>query len=45
MKGRLRTKYVPVNYKSQVIDTWKRIEWRERSLRDYIKEFQELMIA
>ena len=45
MKGRLRTKYVPVNYKSQLIDTWQRIEQKQRSLRGYINEFQELMIA
>ena len=45
MKGRLRTKYAPVNYKSQLIDTWQRIEQRQRSVRDYINEFQELMIA
>ena len=45
MKNRLRTKYVPVNYKSQLIDTWQRIEQKQRSVRDYINEFQELMIA
>ena len=45
MKGRLRTKYVPVNYKSQLIDTWQRIEQKQISVREYINEFQELMIA
>ena len=45
MKNRLRTKYVLVNYKSQLIDTWQRIEQKQRSVRDYINEFQELMIA
>ena len=45
MKGRLRTKYVLVNYKSQLIDTWQRIEQKQRSVREYINEFQELMIA
>ena len=45
MKGRLRTKYVPVNYKSQLIDTCQRIEQKQRSVREYINEFQELMIA
>ena len=45
MKGRLRTKYVPVNYKSQLIDSWQRIEQQKRSVRDCINEFQELMIA
>ena len=45
MKGKLRTKYVPVNYKSQLIDTWQRIEQKQRSVREYINEFQELMIA
>ena len=45
MKGRLRTKYVPVNYKSQLIDTWQRTEQKQRSVRDYINEFQELMIS
>ena len=45
MKGRLRTKYVPVNYKIQLIDTWQRIQQKQRSVRDYINEFQELMIA
>ena len=45
MKGRLRTGYVHVNYKSQLMDTWKRIEKKQGSVRDYINEFQELMIA
>ena len=45
MKNRLRTKYVPVNYKRKLIDTWQRIEQKQRSVRDYINEFQELMIA
>ena len=45
MKGRLGTKYVPVNYKSQLIYTWQRIEQKQRSVREYINEFQELMIA
>ena len=45
MKGRLRTKYVPVNNKSQLIDTWQRIEQKKRSVREYLNEFQELMIA
>ena len=45
IKGRLRTKYVHVNYKSQFIDTWQRIEQKQRSVRDYINQFQELMIS
>ena len=45
MKGRLRTKYVLMNYKSQLINTWQMIEQKQRSVREYINEFQELMIV
>ena len=36
---------MPANYKGQVINSWQRIEQKQRSVREYIKEFQELMIA
>ena len=45
MKEKLRAKYVPSNYRNKLIDTWQRIEQKNKSVKEYMHEFQELMIA